>query len=71
MDGVERIELKSLTYKEWCRKERLPMDRYRHWKRSLPKLQSIIDDIADGYFESAYRKLGSFITAFRPERFLR
>lgn len=70
----EPIKIKYLSYREWCQKERLPQDRcskaiYNHWKRSVPRLQRIIDNIAAGYLSQAHKDLGQYINAFRPDRF--
>lgn len=66
--------IKYLSYSEWCKKEHLPKDKYSkvvydHWKKSIPKLQEIIDNIMDGYLSKAHKDLGQYIDAFRPERF--
>jgi hypothetical protein len=67
-------EIKYLSYSNWCKKECLPQDKYskavyNHWKRSIPRLQTIIDDIMDGYLSKAHKGLEQYINAFRPDRF--
>ncbi len=71
---IKRKTIKHLSYEEWCKKERLPQDKYtraiyNHWKRSIPQLQGIIDDIVTGYLSKAHRDLGKYLSAFNPERF--
>lgn len=71
---IKRKHIQTLNYKDWCKKERLPQDKYsravyNHWRRSIPRLQGIIDNIVDGYLGEAHNDLGKYITAFRPERF--
>jgi hypothetical protein len=73
--AVKRPVIQYLSYSDWCKKEQLPHDQfskaiYDHWKSSIPKLQRIIDDIADGHLSSAHTNLGRYIAAFRPDRFM-
>lgn len=72
--SLKRHVIQHLTYKDWCKKEKLPQEEcsmaiYKHWKRSIPRLQRIIDNIANGHLDKANKDLGRYITAFRPERF--
>jgi hypothetical protein len=71
---IKVVKIQYLSYQEWCKKERLPQDEcslavYKHWKRSIPKLQGILDDIANGHLHKAHESLGNYLVAFRPERF--
>lgn len=66
---LKRYVMQIISYDEWCKKERLPKDQYsramyNHWKRSLPRVQSVIDDIANGYLTRAHEELGRFLRAF-------
>lgn len=70
----EGNQIEYLSYPDWCKKEHLPQDRtskivYDHWKRSIPKLQGIIDNITSGHLSRAHKDLGQYISAFRPDRF--
>lgn len=73
--ALKRHIIQHLSYKDWCKQEKLPQDEcsmvvYKHWKRSIPRLQGVIDNISKGYLNKAHEDLGRYLSAFRPERFI-
>lgn len=66
MRQEEMKEIEKLGYAEWCKKNKIPQDTvsrqiFRDWEKSILLLQEAIDDIVNGYIESAYQKLGNYL----------